>query len=207
MPNADGTPYNPADALRSSSNGRFQRNPATAHRDAEAARLRSQGRTYQQIADELKFGHRKEAQTAVDRAISDVVREPATAVLHFELERLDAELVRLDALELRVRQVLDARHITVNNGRVIVHPETGAPMEDDAPVLQATDRLLKIEEARRRNGERRAKLTGIEAAVKVDATVHQVTQQDLELQEMLRDARAKTALEEQQIRDGAGSDG
>lgn len=207
MPNPDGSPYNPADALRNTSNGRFQRKPDTVERDAQAARLRSKGRTYQQIADELHFGHRREAQGAVDRAMKEVIREPAEAVLAFELERLDAELGRLDALEQRVQAVLDARHITVSNGRVIIHPDNGQPMEDDGPVLQAVDRLIKIEDARRRNGERRAKLTGIEAAVKLDTTVHEVTQQDLELQEMLREAKAHTRAEEQEIRDGAGSDG
>lgn len=204
MPNPDGTPYDPTQKSRSS-NGRFLRSPDTVIRDAEAARLRSQGKTYQQIADELGFGHRREAQGAVDRALAEVIREPAEAVLHFELERLDAELRRLDALEEKVAAVLNARHITVSNGRVITHPETELPMEDDGPVLQAVDRLLKIEEARRRNGERRAKLTGIEAAVKVDATVHEVTQQDLELQEMIRDAKAHVAAEEQALRGGTES--
>jgi hypothetical protein len=44
--------------------------------------------------------------------------------------------------------------------------------------------------------------------VKVDATVHEVTQKDLELQEMLREAKARVPLEEQQILDGgARADG
>jgi hypothetical protein len=38
--------------------------------------------------------------------------------------------------------------------------------------------------------------------VKVDATVTEVTQQDVELQEMLRDAKVKMQLEEQRIIDG-----
>jgi hypothetical protein len=168
MPNPDGTPYNPADQLRNTSNGRFQRQPETARRDAQAADLRAQGKTYQQIAEALGFAHRREAQGAVERAIKEVIQEPGEAVLHFELERLDAQLARLDAMEEKVRAVLEARHITVNNGRVIIDPATEKPMPDDGPVLQAVDRLLKIEDARRRNGERRAKLTGIEAALKVE---------------------------------------
>ena len=182
--------------------GRFERTLDTAQRDAAAADLRAKGRTYQQIADELGWSDKSDARKAVLRVLRTIVREPAEAVLHFELERLDAELGRLDALEAKVRKVLDARHITVSNGKVIINPDTNEPMDDDAPILQAADRLLKIEEARRRNGERRAKLTGIEAAVKVDATVTEVTQQDIELQEMLRDAKAKVQLEEQQIIDG-----
>ncbi len=203
MPNPNGTPYNPADNPRNTSNGRFLRNPETVTRDAEAARLRSQGRTYQQIAEQLGFNHRREAQSAVDRALAEIIREPAEAVLHFELERLDAELRRLDTLETAAREVLAADHIMVNNGRVIQHPGTDEPMQDHAPRLQAIDRLVKIEDARRRNGERRAKLTGIEAAVKVDATVHEVTQEDIELAELVREAQAKNAALEKHIRDGA----
>lgn len=180
--------------------GKFVRNPDTARRDAQAAELRAQGWGYQRIADHLGYADRGEAHHAVSRALTAIVREPAQAVLHFELERLDAELARLDDLEAKVRKVLDAPHITVNNGKVIINPDTEQPMEDDAPILQAVDRLLKIEDARRRNGERRAKLTGIEAAIKVDTTV-EVTQQDAELQEMLRTAKAAVRAQEQQIRD------
>jgi hypothetical protein len=79
-------------------------------------------------------------------------------------------------------------------------------MEDDAPILQAIDRLVKIEDARNRNAIRRAKLTGIEAAVKVDATVHEVTQQDLELQEMLREAKARVASQEEALRNISGGE-
>lgn len=186
--------------------GRYLPSPDTAIRDAQAAELRTQGLTYQQIADQMGYSGSRTAWDAVDRAIAAVIKEPGEAVLHFELERLDAELVRLDGLEAAARKVLTARHITVSNGRVILHPDTDEPMEDDGPVLQAIDRLLKIEDARRRNGERRAKLTGIEAAVKVDATVHEVTQQDLELQEMLRDAKARVEAQEQALRDGPGGE-
>ena len=191
----------PQDRHRDDKN-RFARRPETAARDAEAAILRAQGWTYPAIAEHLKFADRGNAYHAVQRAIANVIPEPAESILFFELERLDAELERLNGLEEEVRTVLKRRHITVSNGRVILHPDTEEPMEDDGFVLQAVDRLLKIEEARRRNGERRAKYTGIEASIKVDATVHEVTQQDIELQEMIREAKAKVQLEEQQILDG-----
>ncbi|MFE3381303.1 hypothetical protein [Streptomyces anulatus] len=87
-----------------------------------------------------------------------------------ENERLDAELERLEELEAAARQVLTSRHILVNNGRVILHPDTEQPMEDDGPVLQAIDRLVKIEDARRRNGERRASLNGFNAPVQTEVS-------------------------------------
>jgi hypothetical protein len=123
----------------------------------------------------------------------------AYRVLH--LERLEGELLRLDELEARAREVLDRHHITVNNGRVI-KLDDGEPLLDDGPVLAAIDRLLKIEDARRKNNESQRKLLGLDAPTKVDAQVTEVTQSDLELQEMLRNARAKVQLEEQGIIDG-----
>ncbi|MDX2697241.1 hypothetical protein [Streptomyces ipomoeae] len=186
--------------------GKYIRTPKTAERDARAARLRAQGFTYQQIADELGYGDRSTARDAVYRSLDGITREPGEELLKVELERLDNQLVRLNELEAAAQKVLAARHITVNNGHVITHPDTGEPMEDDGPVLHAIDRLVKIEDARNRNAERRAKLTGLDAAVKVDATVHEVTQQDIELQEMLREAKARVAAQEQALRDRTGGE-
>jgi hypothetical protein len=114
------------------------------------------------------------------------------------LERLEAELLRLDELEKRARRVLDRHHITVNNGRVIAID--GEPLQDDGPVLAAIDRLIKIEDARRKNNESQRKLLGLDAPTKVDAQVTEVTQQDIELAELVREAQAKNAAEEQRIR-------
>jgi hypothetical protein len=192
---------NPNQDARNGNTGQYIRTVDTATRDAQAAELRAKGLTYHQIAEELGYYDRGKARDAVMRVIQAVIQEPGEAVLHFELERLDAELQRLDEFEICARQVLTNRHIVVSNGRVIIHPDTGEPMEDDGPVLQAIDRLIKIEDARRRNGERRSKLRGLET-LKVEATVHEVTQQDIELQEMLREAKARVEAQEQQIRDG-----
>ena len=54
--------------------------------------------------------------------------------------------------------------------------------------MTAAATLLKIV-------ERRSKLLGLDAPTRVDATVYEVTQADLELQETLREARAKLAAE------------
>lgn len=155
---------------RVASTGRYIRTPENAHRDAEACNLRTQGLTYQQIADRLGWTDKSAAYAAVNRALADITREPAEALLHFEVERLDAELQRLNEYEAEARTVLKNPHIMVNNGRVILHPGTDEPMEDDAPVLQALDRLVKIEDARRRNAERRAKLLGLDAEQKVNVS-------------------------------------
>jgi hypothetical protein len=97
-----------------------------------------------------------------------------------------------------VLDILQADHVMVSHGRV-VYDQDGNPLPDYDIKLRAVDRALRARESFRR-------LFGLDQPTKVDATVHEVTQQDLELQEMLREAKARTELEEQQIRDG-GTDG
>lgn len=183
--------------------GKYARDPNTAEQDAAACQLRADGHTYRAIAAELHITV-SSAHDAVQRALRAIVEEPATEVLRLELDRLDAELVRLNGLEAAARAVLEREHVTVSHGKVITmeDPDTGdeKPLLDDGPVLQAIDRLVRIEDARRRNGERRAKLLGLEAAVKVDATVTEVTQEDIELAELIREAKAKNAAEEERIK-------
>ncbi|MFF6866654.1 hypothetical protein [Streptomyces ardesiacus] len=137
-------------------------------------KLRRQGIRYD---DEriLALGYNSAATARSDlkRALEahrDEERAEVSIYRQQENERLDDELDRLTQLEDDARAVLRRPHIMVNNGRVILHPETGEPMEDDAPVLQAIDRLVKIEDARRRNAERRAKLNGYDMPVKAEVT-------------------------------------
>jgi hypothetical protein len=150
--------------------------------------------------------------------VRDLVREETTRRVDpkvdeyrtLELARLEATLERLHNMEESVQRVMGRKHITVNNGRVIrvENPETGEeePVEDDTFILQAVDRLNRIEESRRRTSESIRRLLGLDMPVRVDATITETTQQDLELQEMIRDAKAKVQLEEQQIVDG-GAEG
>jgi hypothetical protein len=159
--------------------------------------------TLSQAPDGPTGGHRVSATTAKELVREEVARRIDPKVDEwraFELGRLDAALVRLDGLEAAARQVLEREHITVNNGRIIVLDD--APLPDDGPVLAAIDRLIKVEDARQRNSESRRKLLGLDAPAKYDAQVTEVTQQDLELQEMIRDAQAAVQLEERQIIDG-----
>lgn len=135
-----------------SGRGRFVKSLETAKRDAEAAQLRAEGKTYDQIAEALGFSDRSLARRAVERALAATVREPAD-----ELRQL--ELIRLDALWVEAVKVMTTEHITVNNGRVI--EVDGVPLKDDGPTLSAIDRLLKIM-------ERRAKLVGLDSATKVE---------------------------------------
>lgn len=58
-----------------------------------ALELRKGGATYRAIAKELGYGGPGAAYKAIDRALKDVMREPAEAVRTLEIERLDAILI------------------------------------------------------------------------------------------------------------------
>ncbi|MFD7999927.1 hypothetical protein [Streptomyces mirabilis] len=115
-----------------------------------------------------------------------------------ELARLEAALERLHNMEASVKQVMARKHITVNNGRVIrvVNPDTleEEPVEDDTFILQAVDRLNRIEEQRRKTSDSICRLLGLNMPVKVDYTVTETTQQDIALQELAAEMRAKNAV-------------
>jgi len=132
--------------------GRFTRTIEHAEQDAAAARLRARGMTYEQIATELDYCDRAAARAAVERALVATVTEPAAEVRQMELARLD-EMYRA------ALAVLERRHFAVSHGKIVYHGVT--PLEDDGPVLQAIDRMIRIM-------ERRAKLLGLDAPTKVE---------------------------------------
>jgi len=134
--------------------GRFIRTIDTAERDAECARLRARDYTYQQIADATGFTSRTGARFAVERALARTITEPGE-----ELRRI--ELMKLDALARAAWRVLEARHYLVSQGRLIRLEDGAPPLEDDGPVLQAIDRLLKI-------SERRSRLLGLDSPVRME---------------------------------------
>lgn len=136
--------------------GRFVRTLATAEREAEAARLRSKGWSYPRIAEELGYKHKADAYNAVKKVLSETVSEAGDEVRAMEL-------VRLDALYAAATEVLERNHVTVSHGKIVAGAD-GEPLLDDAPVLQAIDRLLRIQ-------ERRARLLGLDAPVKRDVSL------------------------------------
>lgn len=148
-------------------NGAFLATIETAERQARAAQLRSRGWHYRKIADELGINVHQ-AHDDVKNAMRAIVEKPAKDVLAYELARLDSELDRLNALEETVQRVLERKHFTVSNGKIIYLGDE--PLEDDAPVLAAVDRLIRIEESRRKNGESRRRLLGLDEPVKTQVT-------------------------------------
>lgn len=152
--------------------GRYAMEPDTPARYAEALRLRARGLSYRAIAAEMGWSDGKSAYEAVRRALEVTVAEPAAEVRAIEL-------AKLDAAEVAVNEVLEREHVTVSQGHVVRqwrvdangdpivagHDDNGKPyyqeepILDDAPVLAAVDRLIKI-------AQRRAALLGLDSPVK-----------------------------------------
>lgn len=139
-------------------------------------------------------GHRISSTTAKEMIREEAARRVDPKVDEWravQVTRIEAALSRLDGLEEAAIKVLEREHITVNNGRIItLHDQ---PLPDDGPVLAAIDRLVKIEDARLRNGEALCRVLGLNMPAKVDYTVTETTQQDIALQEMVAEMRVKNA--------------
>lgn len=135
--------------------GRFTRTLEGAERDAEAARLKSRGLSYSQIARNLGYADHAGAYKAVQRALAAV---PAESV--DELRRIQSE--QIDALTARAIEVLESTHYAyTQHGELVRGPEgpngePGEPLIDSMPVLHAIDRLIRL-------AERRSKLMGLDA--------------------------------------------
>jgi hypothetical protein len=165
--------------------------------------LRLAGRTFRQIdvisqaPNGPTGGHRISTTTAKELVWEEAARriDPRVdAWRALEAERLEASLRRLDDLAERAWDILNEEHTTVSQGRKI------EGILDPGPALQAIDRLLKIEEQRRKISESLRKLFGVDMPQQIEATITEVTEQDRELQEMIRDAQAKVAAQEATIR-------
>jgi hypothetical protein len=125
-------------------------------REARALALRAAGASYRQIGQALGCSENR-ALRITQRALDRMVREPADQVRQLEL-------ARLDQMWVEATKILRRQHLVASGGKVVVHPDTREPLEDDAPVLQAIDRLLRIQ-------ERRARLLGLDAPAQTRVTV------------------------------------
>lgn len=152
----------------------------------QAYDLRLRGRTLRQIGQDMGLSH---------ETVRQLLREEiANRLDPLKDQYLQYEMDRLDHMQQAVFAVLD------NPGKVVTGVTAdgrhwSALVMDDSKVLGAVDRLVRISESRR-------KLCGLDAPVKVQADVQvtETTQEDLELQELLREAKAKAAASAERIR-------
>lgn len=172
--------------LRNNGNHMFMSPRNQDERDAWAADRWADGWSLRDIAAGLDVSV-SNAHAAVERAMTASREAKVSAG-----ERARAvQRARLERAHEAAMGVLEARHITVSNGRVVLLGDEAIPDHD--PVLRAVDRIVKISESMRR-------LDGLDQPVKVDATITEVTQQDVELQEMVNEFRAKNSSVEEQLR-------
>lgn len=165
-----------------------------AERAAIVFDLRIEGLTYRQIdalsqsPDGPTQGHRISATSAKELLYEEVARRVDPKV--------DAwRTLQLDRLEGVLRDHLALRN--AHWGRAMGDEEKGPEVAAALAVDRALNGVTKTVEAEN-------KLLGI-ATTKIEAQVTEVTQQDVELQEMIRTAKAKAALEEAAIIDGETS--
>ena len=122
-------------------------------KDSQAADLYRRGLTYRQISTQLGWKSPKSAFEAVRRAARDAGRDSLAAA-----EALALMLDRLQDYRRLVYRVATAKHyVTTQSGRVV--ELNGQPLLDDAPVLNAVDRLLRTDDTE-------AKLLGLYAPAK-----------------------------------------
>lgn len=127
-----------------------------AERRTRVLAMRVEQRPYAEIAAKLGISEdvaRKDYERAVaERGHAlDAQRKPAIAI----------ELAKLDAIEQAAWEVLRRDHIVIQHGKVV--RLNRKPVTDDGPVLNAIDRLLRA-------AERRARLLGLDAPVKVEVS-------------------------------------
>lgn len=164
---------------------RFMATPESMERDAKAFALRARHYSYVRIAQELGYASRGAAHDGVQRAIAaanqDSLQESKQLVLG-HLEQLAAAAWR----------VLEANHIVVQNGQVVrlsgAEGGEGETITDDEPVLQAIDRLVKIE-------QERIRVLGLYAPKTVQVLTHDSVSQAIADLEREIAARARAAGE------------
>ncbi len=153
-----------------------------AERRAKLVKLRLEGCPYQDIYAELGYSSRGAASRDFSRILEGYIAEQRTSM---EVHR-EVELMKLDTLTAQATRVLQRTHYMVTqSGRVAEDPDTGAPMLDDQPVLNAIDRLLRI-------GDRRAKLLGLDAPQRLEVlTIDAIDAQIAALTEQLAATRSE----------------
>lgn len=148
---------NPNQDARTTS-GQYIRTIETAQRDAQAAALRAEGKTYLQIAEELGVS-KSAAIEACRRAVRDAVQGPGRQLV-------DLEVTRLETMYDQVLDILAKDHPVVSHGRIVTD-STGQPLTDDELKLKAVDRLLRTRESFR-------KLLGLDAPSRVSVEAEQL---------------------------------
>lgn len=113
------------------------------------------------------------------------------------LKDIEAMLAERDGGNIQLMRELEAERLDAATTRVM--QIIGDSKAGTEVVLKAIDRLARIV-------GRRARLFGLDAPVKVEVETLEVTQADLELQELIREAKARNSATREQIVDSTADD-
>jgi hypothetical protein len=122
-------------------NGKYERSVDDAERMRKALRLRRDGHSYQEIADELGWASRSSSFTAIKKAIAEIPREAAEDLIQLEVERLTA-------LIKKTVEIMRGEYVKVDHGR-IVRDDDGNAILDPMPRLRAISELRRLSESLR----------------------------------------------------------
>lgn len=172
------------------SNPHSRANPADrAEEQVKAYNLRLRGHSLREIGRLMSISHEKARQL--------ISLEADARVLPLADELRKQQLDRLNEMRMAALKVLEREHVHISEGRVVrdKDPETGDytdPIVDDAPVLAAIDRLVKIE-------DRMSKLLGLDAPVQSEVTAT-VEHKPAEVLDLIAQAKARSEAEEAVLR-------
>jgi hypothetical protein len=132
-----------------------------AARRTKLVEYRRQKRPYIEIYQELGYNSISAATKDFSRALAENLAARDTSV---ELYR-EEQIQELDYLAEEAHKILRGDYFVVaNNGRIVEHPQTGAPLQDMGPKLAAVDRIVRI-------SDRIAKLRGLDAPTRVEGAL------------------------------------
>jgi hypothetical protein len=134
-------------------------------RDYKALDMHRRGFTYRQIGAELGWTSTASVGPAISRALKEMTKVDPDEIVKVMRDRLD------DYRRQAWRVLGRTHYVTTQSGAVARHPVTGDPLVDDAPVLQALDRLLKYDVEER-------KMLGVDAPTKTRVEV--ITESDVD---------------------------
>lgn len=150
-------------------------------RRTEVVRLKSRGLPYSEIARRLDISE-EVARQDVSRA-----RKLRAAELRDSVDELIAgEVEELEALQQITWAIVTAQHRKVHASGNVAMDENGKPVMDLAVNLQAANTLLRIQ-------ERKSKLLGYDAAMKLDIQAQVVTSSAFD--EAIRELERQVAQE------------
>jgi hypothetical protein len=159
------------------------RNTADIAREQQLCfRLRIEHFTIRQIAELTGLGV-----ATVHKRITDEITE---TVAPYREQYKSMARERLDNMSRKVLDLMSQPRYLVHEGKVV--RVDGAPVLDAEYQLRCLDRLMAIE-------RQRAQMEGYNAPVKVDATVTEVTQEDIEAAAMIREAKARAAAQRERL--------